>query len=69
LDDINKVIDYFRQALEIRVPPDPRRRSSLQPMSVSKARIRKFPFWAFSDVRNRFAHLLMGSGQISLKIS
>jgi hypothetical protein len=66
LDDINKAIDYFRQALKIRMPPDPRRRSSLQPMSVPKARIRKLLFWVFSHVRD---HLLMGSAQIALKIS
>jgi hypothetical protein len=38
-------------------------------MSVAKARIRKLPLWAFSDVRNRFAHISVGSAQIALKIS
>jgi hypothetical protein len=41
----------------------------LQPMSVPKARIRKLLFWAFSDVRDQFAHISVGSAQIALKIS
>jgi hypothetical protein len=41
----------------------------LQPMSVPKARIRKLPFWAFSDVRDRFTYISVGSARIALEIS
>jgi hypothetical protein len=41
----------------------------LQPMSVPKARIRKLLFWAFSDVRDRFAYISVGSAHIALEIS
>jgi hypothetical protein len=53
----------------LRLSPSHLARTCLQPMSVPKARIRKSPFWAFSDVRDRFAHISVGSAQIALKIS
>jgi hypothetical protein len=37
------------------------------PMSVPKARIRKLLFWLFSDVRDQFAHISVGSAQIALQ--
>jgi hypothetical protein len=37
-------------------------------MSVPKAQIRKMPFWAFSDVCGRFAHISVGFAQIALEI-
>jgi hypothetical protein len=40
----------------------------LQPMSVPKARIGKLPFWAFSDVRDRFAYISMSFARIDLKL-
>jgi hypothetical protein len=43
--------------------------ATLQPMSVPKAQIRKLPFWAFSDVRDQFAYISMGSARIALEIS
>jgi hypothetical protein len=41
----------------------------LQPLSVPKAQIRKMPFWAFSDPRDRFTHISTDSTQIEMKHS
>jgi hypothetical protein len=39
----------------------------LQPLSVPKARIRKMPFWAFSDSRDRFTHISTDSTRIEMR--
>jgi hypothetical protein len=42
---------------------------TLQPMSVPRARIKKLPFWAFSDPRHRFTYISVTSAQIDLECS